>query len=129
MYNLHGPDRLYSTRYGHVLQYNGCDHVQITFRDHTLLVDEHELDALAKTIEHAWREVDEDADKEHWQLRAGSADGPVSITLTKPSLRSLSALLQGAWSMYVLQERVQAMTEDGTGTPEDVLRDHVPGAN
>lgn len=129
MYNLHGPNNLYSTRYGYVLQCTCCDRVQITFRDHTLLVDEAELEVLVDTVKHARKKVKEDADQDHWKLRAGTDAGAVAITLAEPALQALSGLLEGAWSMYVLQERLGAIKEDGTGTPEDVLRDHVPGAN
>ena len=126
MHNLHGPDRLFATRYGHVLQCTCCDRIQITFREHTLLVDEEELEVLTETIKHAWRRVREDEGPERWELQAGTDAGPVSITLSEPSLRTLHTLLQGAWSMYTLRERVQAVASGAEGTAHDVVRDHVP---
>jgi hypothetical protein len=129
MHNLHGPDRLFTTRYGHVLQCECCDRIQITFRDHTLLVDENELEVLTDTIKHAWRTVRDADGPDQWELQAGTDAGPVAITLTKPSIRTLHALLQGAWSMYTLRERVDAVAEGAAGTPRAVLRDHVPSAH
>ena len=128
MHNLHGPDRLFTTRYGHVLQCACCDRIQITFRDHTLLVDADELDVLTETINHAWRQVRDVEGPDQWTLQAGTDAGPVSIPLSESSLRTLNALLQGAWSMYTLQTRVDAVAETGAGTPRDVLRDHAPPA-
>lgn len=128
MHNLHAPN-LYSTRHGTVLRCTCCDRVQITFRDHTLLVDEDELEVLVHTVKHARKKGTENADKDHWKLRAGTDAGSVEITLPEPALHALTALLEGAWSMYILQARVNAVTEEGTGTPEDVLRDYMPGAN
>jgi hypothetical protein len=125
MHNLHGPDRLFSTRYGYVLQCACCDRIQITFREHTLLVDEDELEVLTNTIKHAWEEVRGVEDRDRWDLQAGTDAGPVSITLTEPSLRTLHALLQGAWSMYTLRERVDAVASGTDGTARPVLRDHV----
>ncbi len=129
MYNLHGPDTLYSTRYGHILQCTCCNRVQITFRDHTLLVDEDELKVLVQTVKHARRKVKENEEQDHWTLHAGTDAGSVAIKLPEPSLHALSGLLEGAWSMYVLQERVRAVANDGMGAPTDVLHDHAPGAN
>jgi len=125
MHNLHGPDRLFSTRYGHVLQCACCDRIQITFREHTLLVNEDELEVLTDTIKHAWEEVRDANGRDRWELQAGTDAGPVSITLTEPSLRTLHALLQGAWSMYTLRERVDAVASGTDGTARNVLRDHV----
>jgi len=126
MHNLHGPDRLFETRYGHVLQCACCDRIQITFREHTLLVDEEELEVLTETIKHAWRQVRDATDQDQWSLQASTDAGPVAITLPEPSLRTLHALLQGAWSMYLLRERVGAVASGEEGSARDVLRDHVP---
>jgi len=128
MHNLHGPDRLFATRYGHVLQCACCDRIQITFREHTLLVDADELEVLVDTIKHAWEEVRNAEGKDRWELQAGTDAGPVSITLSEPSLRTLHALLQGAWSMYALRERVGAVASGAEGTAREVLHDHVPPA-
>jgi hypothetical protein len=128
MHNLHGPDRLFTTRYGHVLRCACCDRIQVTFREHTLLVDEDELEVLTETITHAWRQVQDATDQDQWSLQTSTDAGPVAITLTEPSLRTLHNLLQGAWSMYTLQERVQAVAPQTGGTAHDVLRDHVPPA-
>jgi hypothetical protein len=52
----------------------------------------------------------------------------VKVRLTETSLAALHALLQGAWQMYVLDERLRAA---GSGLAEratDVVRDHVPGS-
>jgi hypothetical protein len=126
MHNLHGPDRLFSTRYGHVLQCECCGRIQITFRDHTLLVDEDELEVLTDTIKHAWQNVQDTDGPDQWELQAGTDAGPVAITLTEPSIRTLHALLQGAWSMYTLRERVAAVAPETEGTPRTVVRDHAP---
>lgn len=129
MHNLHGPDRLFDTRYGYVLQCECCDRIQITFREHTLLVDEEELEVLTETIKHAWRHVRRAEGPDRWELQSGTDAGPVSITLSEPSLRTLHALLQGAWSMYTLRERVSAVAAGTEGTAHDVLHDHVPPAH
>ena len=126
MHNLHGPDRLFETRFGHILQCKCCNRVQITFRDHVLLVDEDELELLVQTIHRAWTQLQQSEDESGWRLQAGTDGGPISIVLSQPSLRALHKLLQGAWDMYVLQERVQAVASGQAGTAHDVLRDHVP---
>lgn len=127
MHNLHGPDRLFETRYGHVLQCACCGRIQITFREHTLLVDTEELETLCKTIAQAWREIEDAEGSTQWELQAGTDAGPVSVTLTKPSVRTLHTLLQGAWSMYSLRERVRAVEGDvDDRRARDVLHDHVP---
>lgn len=127
MHNVHGPDRLFETRYGHVLQCACCGRIQITFREHTLLVDTEELEVLCKTIARAWREIEDAEGSTQWELQAGTDAGPVSVTLTKPSLRTLHALLQGAWSMYSLRERVRAVSGNAEDRrARDVLHDHVP---
>ncbi|WP_263834839.1 hypothetical protein [Salinibacter sp.] len=126
MHNLHGPDRLFETRYGDVLQCACCDRIQITFREHTLLVDADELEVLTDTIKHAWQNVQDTDGPDQWQLQAGTDAGPVSITLSEPALRTLHALLQGAWSMYTLRERVGAVASGEQGEARDVLRDHAP---
>lgn len=126
MHSLHGPDRLFTTRYGHVLQCNCCDRIQITFREHTLLVDEDELEVLTETIKHAWWQVQDVEGPDQWTLQAGTDAGPVTITLSEPSLRTLHALLQGAWSMYMLRDRVEAVASGAGGRARNVLRDHVP---
>jgi hypothetical protein len=126
MHNLHGPDRLFETRYGDVLQCACCDRIQITFREHTLLVDEEELEVLTDTIKHAWETVRNTEGQDRWELQAGTDAGPISITLSEPALRTLHVLLQGAWSMYSLRERMRAV--GGTADDRrarDVLRDHV----
>jgi len=129
MHNLHGPDHLFSTRYGHVLQCDCCGRIQITFHEHTLLVDEDELEVLTDTIKHAWEEVRDAEGQDRWKLQAGTDAGPVSITLTEPSLRTLHALLQGAWSMYTLRERIGAVASNAETAARTVLRDHAPPAH
>lgn len=129
MYNLHAPDCLFSTRCGHVRLLDDCTRVQIQFRDHTLQVDENELEVLVHTVNHAWRRVAEAAHQDEWTLQAGRKGGTVSIVLDEPALRALDALLQGAWSMYVLGERVAAVASGLDGVAHDVLRDHVPEDN
>jgi len=129
MHNLHGPERLFETRYGHVLQCDCCQRLQITFRDYTLLVEEDELEVLTETVKHAWRQVQEAGGPEQWQFQADTDAGPVSVTLTEPSLRTLHTLLQGAWSMYVLNERMDAVASGERGAARDVLRDHAPSSH
>ncbi|WP_103028564.1 hypothetical protein [Salinibacter altiplanensis] len=126
MHNLHGPDRLFETRYGHVLQCECCGRIQITFREHTLLLEVEDLEALTDTVKHAFRQVRDAEGQDQWTLQAETDAGPVTITLTEPSVQALNDLLQGAWSMYVLRERVAAISPDEDGSPEDVLRDHLP---
>jgi hypothetical protein len=128
MHNLHGPDQLFSTRYGHVLQCDCCDRIQVTFREHTLLVDAAELEVLVDTIKHAWEEVRDADEQDRWELQTGTDAGPISITLSEPSLRTLHALLQGAWSMYMLRERVGAVASGAENAAPTVLRDHAPPA-
>jgi hypothetical protein len=53
----------------------------------------------------------------------------MSIVLDEAALYTLNALLQGAWSMYVLRERVNAVASGADGFAHDVLRDHVPDEN
>jgi len=125
MHNLHGPDRLFETRYGHVLQCECCGRIQITLREHTLLLDVRDFEALTDTVKHALGQVRGAGSQDQWTLQAKTGAGPVAITLTEPSLQALNDLLQGAWSMYVLRERVAAMSPDEDGNPEDVLRDHL----
>ncbi|WP_103027401.1 hypothetical protein [Salinibacter altiplanensis] len=127
MHNLHGPDRLFETRYGHVLQCACCSRIQITLREHTLLVDADELEALTDTIKHAWAKVRNEDGQDQWTLQAGTDAGPVSITLSEPSLYTLHILLQGAWSMYTLRERVWAVVGGADNhRARDVLHNHVP---
>jgi hypothetical protein len=126
MHNVHGPDRLFETRYGHVLQCECCQRLQITFRDHTLLIEEDELELLTETVKHALRQVRDAGGPDQWEFQADTDAGPVSVTLTEPSLRTLHALLQGAWSMYVMDERIGAVATGEGGTAHDVLRDHMP---
>jgi len=94
---------IFQTENGKVLRCACCDCIQITFREHTLLVNEDELEVLTETIKHAWRNVQDNDGLNQWELQAGTDAGPVAITLSESSLRTLHALLQGAWSMYTLQ--------------------------
>jgi hypothetical protein len=87
MHNLHGPDRLFETRHGHVLRCECCGRIQIAFREHTLLVDADDLEVLTDTIKHAWEQVRSVESQDQWTLQAGTDAGPVAITLTEPSLR------------------------------------------
>lgn len=126
MHNLHGPDCLFATHCGHVCLCETKGHVRIQFREHTLQLDEEELEVLVDTVHHAWRRVADAADQHEWTLQAGHGDGTMSLVLDEAALYTLNALLQGAWSMYVLRERVQAVASGPEGFAHDVLRDHVP---
>lgn len=128
MHNLHGPACLFSTHCGHVRLCEGAC-VQIQFRGHTLQVDETELEILVDTVHHAWRRVAEAENCDEWTLQAGRESGTMSIVLDEASLYTLNTLLQGAWSMYVLRERVNAVASGTDGFAHDVLRDHVPEGN
>ena len=128
-HNLHGPDRLFETCYGYVLQCECCGRIQITFLEYILLMYEDELEVLTDTIKHACKQVRSTESQDCWTLQTETDAGPVTITMSEPSLCALNALLQGAWSMYVLQERVAAMSSEENGNPEDVLRDHLPLPN
>lgn len=125
MHNIHSPN-LFETRYGAVLKCQCCGRLQITFREHTLLLDEDEFATLVRTLHRAWEEVRADANADRWRLEAGTDAGMVSIVLSEPSLRALHTLLRGAWQMYTLRERVHAVA---SGRPHDVLRDHVAHAS
>lgn len=125
MYNLHNPD-LFETRHGAVLRCECCSRIQITFRDHMLLVDEDEFELLVQTVRQALTRLRDADSEEEWHLQAEADNGTVGVVLTEPSLAALHELLQGAWAMYVLRERVTAA---GSGLSEralDVVRDHVP---
>jgi len=126
MHNLHGPDCLFTTRCGHVHLCDAEGRVRIQFRDHTLQLDEEELEILVDTVHHAWRRVADAADRDEWTLQAGREGGTVSIWLDEAALHGLNTLLQGAWSMYVLRERVNAVASGADGFAHDVLRDHRP---
>jgi hypothetical protein len=127
MHNLHGPDRLFETRYGHVLQCACCGRFQVVFRDHTLLVDDSELGILCETVRYALRKLEVEG-QEKWRLKIDTDAGPVAVLLTEPSLRALHALLQGAWSMHALQRRTQAVQSGDETEARTVLRDHAPAA-
>jgi hypothetical protein len=129
MHNLHGPECLFSTHCGHVRLCEPESRVQIQFRDHTLQLDESELEVLVDTVHHAWRRVAEAPNCDEWTLQAGRGGGTMSIVLDEAALYTLNALLQGAWSMYVLRERVNAVASGTDGFAHDVLRDHVPNAD
>lgn len=127
MYNLHNPD-LFETRHGSVLRCECCTRIQITFRGHVLLVDEDEFELLLQTVQHAWTQLREAEGTDQWRLQAETDGGEVGVVLTEPSLTALHELLQGAWAMYVLRERVAAAATGLSGRAPDVLRDHVPNA-
>ncbi len=122
MHNAHGP-HLFETRFGSVLQCTCCGRIQITFRSHTLLVDEEEFEELAHTLHRAWTQVRGAEGQNTWRLQASSDAGDVSILLPHSSLKALHGLLQGARAMYRLRNRVEAVA---SGAASDVLRDHVP---
>lgn len=121
MYNLHRPN-LFETRYGSILRCTCCDRIQIVFRGHSLLVDENEFETLVRTLDRAWTQVREEEGQSQWRLQAGTDAGDVSILLPEPSLKALHELLQGAWAMYRLRNRIEAVA---SGAATDVLRDHV----
>ena len=127
MHNLHSP-KLYATRHGTILRCECCTRIQITFRDHVLLVDEEEFEVLVQTVQRAWSRLRDAEEQDQWRLQAETDGGEVGVVLTEPSLTALHELLQGAWAMYVLRERVAAAASGLSGRAHDVLRDHVPGA-
>ncbi|PSQ97655.1 MAG: hypothetical protein BRD55_01945 [Bacteroidetes bacterium SW_9_63_38] len=126
MHNLHGPNCLFSTQCGHIRLCEPGSRVQIQFRDHTLRLDEEELEVLVDTVHHAWRRVADAEGQDEWTLQAGHKGGTMDIVLDEAALHALNTLLQGAWSMYVLRERVSAVASGAEGFAHDVLRDHVP---
>jgi hypothetical protein len=128
MYNLHSP-QLFRTRHGAILRCECCDRIQITFRDHVLLVDEDEFELLRQTVQQALAQLREAEEQEQWRLQARADNGPVGVVLTEPSLAALHALLQGAWAMYVLDERLAAAASGLAHHAHDVVRDHRPGEN
>lgn len=125
MHNLHSPN-LFETRYGHVLQCTCCDRIQVTFRQHTLLIDEEEFEVLTRTLRRTWRQVQDAEGQNQWRLQAGTDAGDVSLLLPEPSLRALHELLEGAWAMYELQKQLQALA---SGPARGVLKDYSPSAH
>lgn len=125
MHNLHSP-KLFETRHGDILRCKCCPRIQITFRDHVLLVDEEEFELLMQTVRQAWSQLRQTEERDQWKLQAQTDGGEVGVVLTESSLTALHELLQGAWAMYVLQERVAAAASGLSGRAQDVLRDHVP---
>lgn len=128
MYNLDAPN-LYETRHGNILRCECCSRVQITFRDHVLLVDDAEFELLVQTVRQALTRLEREETEEEWHLQAQGDTGPVDVVLTKPSLAALHELLQGGWAMYVLEERVAAAGSGLSDRALDVVRDHVPPSN
>ena len=128
MHNLHDPN-LYSTRYGTVLRCNCCDRIQVTFHGYVLLMDETEFERLQTAVEraHDQERAAADVDQDSWGIQADTDGGTVEVRLTKTSLAALHALLQGAWQLYVLDERVAAAASGLAERAPDVVRDHVPG--
>lgn len=127
MYNLHDP-KLFETRHGALVRCECCTRIQITFRDHVLLVDEAEFELLVQTVQQARTQLRQADGQSEWTLQAQADNGTVDVVLTESSLAVLHDLLQGAWSMYVLDERVEAAETGFSGHAHDVVRDHVPGA-
>jgi hypothetical protein len=139
MHNLHDPN-LYSTRYGTVLRCECCDRMQVTFHGYVLLMDEAEFERLQTAVERAYEQGAADADQapdvdratsgnqDGWGIQADTDGGTVKVRLTETSLAALHALLQGAWQMYVLDERLRAAASGLAERAPDVVRDHAPGA-
>jgi hypothetical protein len=127
MYNLHNP-KLFRTRHGAILRCECCSRIQIEFREHVLLVDEDEFELLLQTVQQALTQIRESEDEEQWQLQAQTDGGAVGVVLTEMSLEALHELLQGAWAMYVLEERIDAAATELSDRATDVVRDHLPCA-
>lgn len=125
MHNLHSP-KLFRTRHGAILRCECCSRIQIEFRDHVLLVDEDEFELLMQTVRQALMQLREAEEQESWQLQAQTDGGPVGVVLTEMSLAALHELLQGAWAMYVLEERIGAAATELSERATDVVRDHIP---
>ena len=128
MHNLHDPN-LYSTRYGTVLRCNCCDRIQVTFHGYVLLMDESEFERLQTAVEraHEQERAAADVEQDSWGIQADTDGGTVKVRLTESSLAALHALLQGAWQLYVLEERLSAAASGLEERAPDVVRDHVPG--
>ena len=145
MHNLHDP-HLYSSRYGTVLRCECCDRMQVTFHGYVLLMDEAEFERLKSAVERAHEQGAADAgqvtdadpvtngdqvangNQDGWGIQADTDGGTVRVRLTENSLAALHALLQGAWQMYVLDERLRAAASGLAERAPDVVRDHAPGA-
>ena len=127
MHNLHDPN-LYSTRYGTVLRCNCCDRIQVTFHGYVLLMDGSEFERLQTAVEraHEQERAAADVDQDSWGIQADTDGGTVEVRLTESSLAALHALLQGAWQLYVLEERLSAAASGLEERAPDVVRDHVP---
>ena len=126
MHNLHDPN-LYSSRYGTVLRCECCDRIQVTFHGYVLLMDETEFERLQTAVERAHEQGAADADQDSWGIQADTDGGAVRVRLTANSLAALHALLQGAWQMYVLDERLRAAASGLAERATDVVHDHAPG--
>ena len=138
MHNLHDPN-LYSSRYGTVLRCECCDRIQVTFHGYVLLMDEAEFERLQTAVERAHEQGAADAgqvangdqvtngNQDGWGIQADTDGGAVRVRLTENSLAALHALLQGAWQMYVLDERLRAAASGLDERAPDVVRDHAPG--
>lgn len=133
MHNLHDPN-LYSSRYGTVLRCECCDRIQVTFHGYVLLMDEDEFERLQAAVERAHEQGAADAgqvtngNQDGWGIQADTDGGTVRVRLTENSLAALHALLQGAWQMYVLDERLRAAASGLDERAPDVVRDHAPGS-
>ena len=68
-----------------------------------------------------------DVDQDSWGIQADTDGGPVKVRLTESSRAALHALLQGAWQLYVLDERLSAAASDLGARAPYVVRDHVTG--
>jgi len=126
MHNLHDPN-LYSTRYGTVLRCNCCDRIQVTFHGYVLLMDEAEFERFQTAVERAHDREQGAEEGSPWGIQADTDGGTVKVRLTETSLAALHALLQGAWQLYVLDERMTAAASGLAERATEVVRDHKPG--
>jgi len=74
MYNLHAPT-LFETRYGTLVRCECCTRIQITFRDHVLLVDEAEFELLVQTVQRALTQLRQADGQSEWTLQAQVDNG------------------------------------------------------
>jgi hypothetical protein len=128
MHNLHDPN-LYSTRYGTVLRCHCCDRIQVTFHGYVLLMDEAEFERFRAAVERAHDREQGAEEGSPWGIQADTDGGPVQVRLTEASLAALHDLLQGAWRMHGLDERLRAARTGLAERAPDVVRDYVPGAH
>lgn len=80
-----------------------CGRFEITFLGERLRVSPSDFDAVAQTVERAWRDIRAaPLSRCRWRLAADTAAGPVAVTFDADELAALYDLLHGAQAMHEL---------------------------